>query len=639
MASPTNLAAFEHEALSVTQALNKTNQQLSQLGRILVVGEISQLSLRKHWYFTLKDDDSAVDCMMFVNHTQEVTFNPQLGQRVLIVGMPVVYPKTGKMQLRVDIMQLAGLGRIMEELKAREAMLRAEGWFAPERKRPLPRILSHVAVVTSCEGRVIDDIIYNATQRNPLIRLTFFDTLVQGPTAPQALVAALACAYQRATAGVLPPEMPGQLKRYYLDSGQVTPNFDAIIVGRGGGSFEDLLCFSDADVVRMVGMSPVPIISAVGHDEDRPLCDYSADLRVSTPTAAAVRITPITWEQMRVALEQLAQRAHNVMLEREDELTAHTEGLTQRLDTMLQGLLYRRLQHAEQQLSWLQQQAQSTLAARFENYTQRILRAEGSLTAHNPERANAAQAQRLQAALYRLAQVPAQLSALTTKTEHLTAQLNSAAHALALKLEQQHHAVSTVLPERLNQALDYQVLACAQRTDQAYGRLEHSRTSIEHQLLLTATKLRFELSTQLEHALLKALERAQKRCSSEFADQLDELIAQRLMSRQRQLNNLEQRCARYWEQKLTPALRAHESKLATLLAQLTALNPFYQLQRGLSITTKDGVHSVPATELKVNDTIITLMLGYEVTSKITALKPAAHLQPDSGAEAIPEHAD
>ena len=629
MGPKTNLAAFEQEALSVTQALDKTNAQLNQMGRILVVGELSQLSLRNHWYFSIKDEQSVLDCVMFASLTHQVEFTPVVGQKVLLVGTPSVYLKSGRMQFKVELMQLAGLGRIMEELKAREAMLRAEGWFAPERKRPLPRILNHVAVVTSCDGRVIDDIIFNATRRNPLIYLTFFDTLVQGPTAPQSLVAALNRAYHQATAGVLPPDMPGNYKRFYIQSGQVQPNFDAIIIGRGGGSFEDLLCFSDADVVRMVGMSPVPIISAVGHDEDRPICDLAADIRVSTPTAAAELITPITRAQMLTFLNQLVTRQHDLMLARHDELTARYETLTQRLETNVQGLLASRLHHAATKLDFLMQQAKAELNSRLEAYEQRLLRAEGSLKEHSPERATSNQAQRLQSALYRLEQIPAKLAALITQNTHYCDRLNAAAHALDVRLKQQSTNVTTVLPERLNQALDYQVLACRQRCAHLSAQLNQCSAALEQRLLVTSTQLRFELIAGLEQGLTKALARAQERCSVQLTDQAYALMAQRLARLDHKLSALEQRCARCYEQKLAPALTEHNSKLAALTSQLSGLNPLYQLQRGLSITTKDGIHSVAGSELKAGDTIVTLMLGYEVTSTVTQVQARDKLKPEA----------
>ena len=627
----TDLAAFEQEALSVTQALDKTNAQLNQLGRILVVGELSQLTQRNHWYFSIKDEQSVLDCVMFARLTQQVEFTPVLGQKVLIVGTPSIYLKSGRMQFKVEMMQLAGRGRIMEELKEREALLRAEGWFDPARKRPLPRIFNHVGVVTSCDGRVIDDIIFNATRRNPLIRLTFFDTLVQGPTAPQSLVAALNRAYNMATDGVLPPNMPGNYKRFYIQSGQVQPNFDAIIIGRGGGSFEDLLCFSDADVVRMVGMSPVPIISAVGHDEDRPICDLAADIRVSTPTAAAELITPITRSQMLTFLNQLLTRQHDLMLERQDELSALYEALTERLDTSLQGLLVSRMHNAEIKLNLLMQRAKSELTSRLESYEQRLLRAEGCLKEHSPERQTSSQEQRLQSALYRLEQVPAKLTALSTQNSHYCDRLNAAANALSVRLNQQITNVTTVLPERLNQALDYQVLACRERCASLSAQLNQRSAALEQRLLVESTKLRFELIAGLERGLMRALDRAEARCSSELTDKVHALMEQRLKHLDHQLTALEQRCARCYEQKLAPALTEHNTKLAALTSQLSGLNPLYQLQRGLSITTKDGVHSVAGTGLKAGDTIVTLMLGYEVTSTVTQVQASDKLKPDTKA--------
>lgn len=627
MTPTTDLTAFEHEAMSVSQALEQANYHLNQMGRILVIGEISQLTARNHWYFTLKDPQSVISCIMFAGSNQDVTFTPAVGQKVLIVGAPTVYPKTGRMQLRADIMQLAGRGRIMEELKEREQMLRAEGWFNPEHKRKLPRLISHVGVVTSCDGRVIDDIIFNATRRNPLIKLTFFDTLVQGPNAPQALVTALTCAYHLATAGILPPNMPGKLKRYYIQSGQVQPNLDAIIIGRGGGSFEDLLCFSDADVVRLVGMAPVPIISAVGHDEDRPICDLSADLRASTPTAAAELITPITRSQMLTCLEQLTTRAHNVMLTQLDELQARSEHAGERLDLNLQGLVLSRVQQAQMKLELLQEQSHRQVSSRLEGYEQRLLRLEGSLKAHSPGQQAAHQAQRLQAALYRLEQVPARLTRLNTQAQYLEHQLEHSAHTLQERLARQVQSVTTQLPQRLTQAVDYQVKAWGQRAAQLSVHLMSHHTALEQRLLISATQLRFELMARLERALSAHLARTKARCADTLVTQSSELITRKLQSRAQQLQQLEQRCAYCYEHQIAPALSAHRTKLTALSSQLEGLNPLYQLSRGLSITTLDGVHSVSGAQLSVGSALVTLMLGYKVTSTVTAITPDAQLQP------------
>ena len=248
------------QALSVSRYLEITNNVLKRCGTAVVVGEISEIKRYSHLYFKVKDEGGTVDCLMFAFALKEVPFTPEVGMEVILVGESSLYAKNGSFKLLVKHMYLSGAGSLMAQIERLRRKLEEEGLFSGE-KRPLPRFIRRVGLVTSREGAVLHDIRRTLWRRNPLIESVLFETLVQGAQAPAAIVAALDRAY--AAEGI-----------------------DVIVLARGGGSLEDLLPFFEESVVRKVAASPVPIISAIGHEPDVALTDYAADVRAATPTAA-----------------------------------------------------------------------------------------------------------------------------------------------------------------------------------------------------------------------------------------------------------------------------------------------------------------------------------------------------------------
>jgi len=229
-----------------------------------VEGEISGFrpSASGHCYFTLKDSSAQLPVVMFRRETSRLPFVPGDGMHVLVRGRLSVYEARGAYQLIAEEMEPRGRGAIREALEKLRQTLDAEGLFAQGRKRPLPRYPAAIGVVTSATGAAFRDILEIFREKEAHVHVVLAPAIVQGAQAPESIIAALD-----------------------LLSGNT--DVDLIILGRGGGSFEDLVCFSDEGVVRAVARSPVPIVSAVGHEIDMSLSDLTADVRAPTPSAAA----------------------------------------------------------------------------------------------------------------------------------------------------------------------------------------------------------------------------------------------------------------------------------------------------------------------------------------------------------------
>ncbi|RVU71657.1 MULTISPECIES: exodeoxyribonuclease VII large subunit [Lactobacillus] len=240
------------------------------LHKVFLQGELSNFRFRRnsHQYFSLKDEKSKINVVMFRSYFDKVKFKPEEGMKVYVTGYVSVYGPQGSYQFYAESMEPAGLGALYEQLKQLQAKLAKEGLFNPEHKRPLPHFPDKIAVVTSASGAVIHDIMVTANRRFPHAEIDLFPAQVQGDTAAETLVNAMK---QIAAHG---------------------DEYDVMIIGRGGGSLEDLWPFNEEEVVRQVYDMPMPVISSVGHETDTTLCDLVADARAATPTAAAEYATP-----------------------------------------------------------------------------------------------------------------------------------------------------------------------------------------------------------------------------------------------------------------------------------------------------------------------------------------------------------
>ena len=257
-------------AVSVT-ALNESTKQLveSQFGQFWIKGEIS--SFKKHgsghWYFSLRDKTSQISCVVWSKDQALIPAAPDDGMQVVALAELTVYPARGSLQLKICRMEAAGDGLWRKAMEETVARLKADGLMAPERKRALPRYPRVIAIVTSVNGAAMKDIISVAQRRRPGIRIVVANCAVQGDNAPAEICAAITRIVKWKRAQVL-------------------------IVGRGGGSREDLWAFNNEKVARAIAACPIPVISAVGHEIDATVCDLVADFRAATPSAAAEAAVP-----------------------------------------------------------------------------------------------------------------------------------------------------------------------------------------------------------------------------------------------------------------------------------------------------------------------------------------------------------
>ena len=264
---------MEIRALNVRQ-LNLYVKSLlegdARLRSVAVTGELSNFKdhyASGHFYFTLKDPEASIRCVMFRSFASRLSFRPKDGDAVVIVGRVSLYEKDGQYQFYAEEMFPVGAGALAVEFEKIKAKLEAEGLFAPERKRPLPKFPGRIAVVTSPTGAAVQDILNILSRRYPLCEAVLCPVAVQGAEAV--------------------PDMLKTLDRVYTRS-----DIDLIILGRGGGSAEDLAAFNDELLARKIAASPVPVISAVGHETDFSISDFAADMRAPTPSAAAELAVP-----------------------------------------------------------------------------------------------------------------------------------------------------------------------------------------------------------------------------------------------------------------------------------------------------------------------------------------------------------
>ncbi len=271
------------------------------LSRIYVKGEVSNCKYHTsgHIYFSLKDESGTIACVMFAGSRAGLSFKMQEGQQVIVLGSVSVYERDGKYQLYAREIVRDGVGALYERFEALKQELSEMGMFAPEYKRPIPRYVHTVGIVTAPTGAAVRDIINIAGRRNPYVQLILYPAQVQGEGAAQSVAEGIRA----------------------LEKKQV----DVIIVGRGGGSMEDLWAFNEETVARAIFECAVPIISAVGHETDTTIADYVADLRAPTPSAAA-ELAVYDVREMRerlLAYKEAFQRMIRLETERRRKLLEH----------------------------------------------------------------------------------------------------------------------------------------------------------------------------------------------------------------------------------------------------------------------------------------------------------------------------
>ncbi len=296
--------------LSVTQ-VNRYIKMLMDsddvLSYVTVRGEISNLKYHTsgHLYFTLKDEESEIPAVMFRSAVSTLKFAAKNGMRVTVYGRISVYEKSGRYQVYASTMTDDGIGALFLEYQRLHRQLQAEGLFDESRKRPLPKFPKCIGIITSPTGAAVRDMLNITGRRYPSAKILLYPSLVQGREAPASLCMGLA----------------------YLNA---ETDCDVIIIGRGGGSMEDLWAFNDETLVRAVAASRIPVISAVGHETDFTLCDFAADQRAPTPSAAAELAVPDrhalmelldeTCERLDARMEQYLSRRRSLVQDRSQRL-------------------------------------------------------------------------------------------------------------------------------------------------------------------------------------------------------------------------------------------------------------------------------------------------------------------------------
>jgi exodeoxyribonuclease VII large subunit len=286
---------------ALTRYIKHKFENDSNLQEVWVRGELSNVKLhsRGHLYFTLKDANSRISAVMFAGNARYLKFKPEEGMKVLIRGEVSIYEPMGQYQLYAREMQPDGIGNLFLAFEELKKKLDKEGLFAPEFKKSIPAFPREIGVITSPTGAAIRDIMTTIKRRYPIARVTIFPVLVQGPNAALSIAKAITQANQL-----------GQ--------------WDVLIVGRGGGSIEELWAFNEEVVARSIFQSNVPIISAVGHETDFTIADFVADLRAATPTAAAELAVP----HMLEIQERLEQRKFRLIRTMKEQVQYERERLS-----------------------------------------------------------------------------------------------------------------------------------------------------------------------------------------------------------------------------------------------------------------------------------------------------------------------
>jgi exodeoxyribonuclease VII large subunit len=317
-----------------------------RLQNVRVSGEISGFKPAPsgHWYFTLKDANAQIACVLWRARAERQTFRPREGDAVTAVGKVTLYEQRGSYQLDVTTLErTGGQGDLFREFKQLKARLKAEGLF-DRPKRELPRLPRLIGLVTSPSGAALRDMINILRRRLPLARVLLSPTVVQGADAPSHIVAAL----ER-----LAREAP-----------------DVIIVGRGGGALEDLWCFNDERVARAIAALPMPVVSGVGHETDFTIADFVADVRAPTPSAAAELISAVSVDDWRAGVDALsAQLTESVTRAAQAKRWALAEQ-----QARLNGLSPRaQLQHTRQRLNDMLARSSNAMAHRLQLEHQRVM--------------------------------------------------------------------------------------------------------------------------------------------------------------------------------------------------------------------------------------------------------------------------
>ena len=350
----------------------------NQLGAVWLTGEISNFSqpVSGHWYLSLKDENAQVRCAMFRMKNLRVSFRPTNGMQVLVRANVSLYEPRGDYQLIIESMHLAGEGLLMQQFEALKLKLAAEGLFAQHLKKNLPHFSKAVGIITSKTGAALQDILHILQRRDPSLKIIIYPTAVQGKDAATEIAQMIELANQR-------------------------QEVDVLIVGRGGGSLEDLWCFNEEMVARAIFHSHLPVISAVGHETDVTIADFVADLRAPTPSAAAELVSRNQTEllqqlqyrrqRLEIALDRLfaekQQKLRHLSLRLHNQHPQAQLRIQQQLITQLSHRLQQSLRHrwqkkAENLTALSIRLYKNPLPLRLQQYEQQLAQLKVRLNSH-----------------------------------------------------------------------------------------------------------------------------------------------------------------------------------------------------------------------------------------------------------------
>ena len=349
------------------------------LGRVYLTGEISNFRLRPtHQYFSLKDENAIISATMFQSAFKKIQFRPEEGMKVLVIGKVSVFEKSGQYQINIEHMEPDGVGALFLAYEQLKKKLESEGLFSLP-KKPIPQFPKKIAILTSESGAVIQDIQTTVARRFPIVQLVLYPTVVQGVHAVNSILKNLNLVEQE--------------------------DYDVVIIGRGGGSIEDLWAFNEEPVVRRVAELSIPVISSVGHETDTTLIDFVSDMRAATPTAAAEIATPV--------LMEIHQQLRNFQTRLEQALTRQLQIKRERMQALANASIFqnpeRIYQVYQQRVDQLEMRLQQMMQQSVQQKRQQLLKNQHRLELGSPSRRVQTEKQALQYLAKRLEQAQIQL--------------------------------------------------------------------------------------------------------------------------------------------------------------------------------------------------------------------------------------
>ena len=349
------------------------------LGRVYLTGEISNFRLRPtHQYFSLKDENAIISATMFQSAFKKIQFRPEEGMKVLVIGKVSVFEKSGQYQINIEHMEPDGVGALFLAYEQLKKKLESEGLFSLP-KKPIPQFPKKIAILTSESGAVIQDIQTTVARRFPIVQLVLYPTVVQGIHAVNSILKNLDLVEQE--------------------------DYDVVIIGRGGGSIEDLWAFNEEPVVRRVAELSIPVISSVGHETDTTLIDFVSDMRAATPTAAAEIATPV--------LMEIHQQLRNLQTRLEQALSRQLQIKRERMQALANASIFQNTERIyqvyQQRVDQLEMRLQQMMQQIVQQKRQQLVKHQHRLELESPSRRVQTEKQALQYLAKRLEQAQIQL--------------------------------------------------------------------------------------------------------------------------------------------------------------------------------------------------------------------------------------